>query len=199
MNRTEIQTIVKKAVDSAFENNPDLVERVKQRLSRKEKVKRARARDREEMLKRRSDSMRPFRSLEAGVFEAEKNCSVGNPNHSGANDDSGGQFVSKARAGSWSIKAPKAGDDCRRGQYEKKYGSKDNEQCGRGAKRKCKDGTIKEASVQETWRNRYEVAQSEIAALKREIKRLRTAASLEMCLKKVNAVQQAAKGDYPAA
>ena len=88
-----------------------------------------------------------FEEVYNAVLESlrEIQCSRGNPNHSGKDDETGGEFTSGKDKGSWSIKSKKSSKDCERGQFSRTGSRKnsDNEKCGRGSKIKCKDGSKK--------------------------------------------------------
>jgi len=78
--------------------------------------------------------------------EKKKNCQPGQPYHSAKT----GRFVDPYdEAGSWSIgKGKSSGDNCNWGQASRKSANKSQQfvkrKCGRDAKYRCRDGSVKE-------------------------------------------------------
>lgn len=138
-------------------------------------------------------------ALSRGIAEdtdEEVNCSDGNPYH-----DDEGEFTDDKGTGSWSIRKRASG--CKRGQYQKKHGGKSEEECGRGAPVKCKDGAIKEVNDQEKtdWMYEYHKLKKKHALLIKKFELLkkkktpkRKGASMEACLNWVDSVQRSSKG-----
>jgi len=137
---TEIECELKPKAEEIEEETEPLPQReLDRRKKEREKTKKKKERDKL-VVRRRENWLKQAGSVDEKK-KTKKNCSAGNPNHSGKD----GKFVApEDEDGSWSLVNAK-GSDCSRGQAQRKGRQQRfvRIKCGRKAKYRCRDGSEK--------------------------------------------------------
>ena len=203
ISKERLKTIIKEEVQNIMEGGAGSG----QTLSPEEIRKREKQRKKSDQNRRRKISYmggRDMVDLMSGHITedpAEDGC-VGNHNFG-----PDGRFTSPDKAATWS----RRDKDCKKhGQYKKKYKGADVSDCGRGERKRCRDGELKYESRETTHEEymdllyKYEALQLEFEKLQKVNSKLQSQVKkskpggmdMDTCVRTINSIVQSTKGDF---